>query len=125
MIQGQHWGSLMYFKNRTRQGVTSRWACTVLLVALIPGTGAADDDSVRQAELDAACEAAREKQLAPIRREIEAECIEKKQGDVSFCKRYAAGYNGERPGQGLRFYELPECEAAFEFRKRHRKPGGD
>jgi hypothetical protein len=90
-----------------------------------PTVSVAADEPDRQAELDAACEAARERKLAPIRRKIEAECLAKKQGDEAYCKQYAAGYNGERISGGPRFYELPECEAAFEYRNSHRQPGRD
>lgn len=73
-----------------------------------------------QAELDRRCEDARELKLAPIRADIFAECLEKKQGDETFCRRYADGYNGNRIGGSPRFYELPECQAAFKNRNRRR-----
>jgi hypothetical protein len=59
-------------------------------------------------------------ELAPIRADIYRECLENKQGDDAYCRRSADGYNGNRKGGAARFYELPECEAAFEFRKRSR-----
>ncbi len=99
----------------------------VLLVVLTGTVSMAADavdekqtDAELQAELDRRCEDARELKLAPIREEIFAECLDKKQGDEAFCGRYAAGYNGNRIGASPRFYELPECQAAFEFRNRRR-----
>ncbi|MBL8202083.1 MAG: hypothetical protein JNK40_14035 [Chromatiales bacterium] len=95
-----------------------------LLILLAAVAGAADQsDAERQAELDQRCEAARDEKLAPIREEVYAECLEGRKGDEAYCRRYADGYNGERIGGSPRFYELPECEAAFRFRNRNRKPG--
>jgi hypothetical protein len=98
----------------------------LFLAGLLLATGAiaADQtDAARQAELDRLCEAARDDKLAPIRADIYAECLDGKKGDQGYCRRYADGYNGERIGGSARFYELPECEAAFQFRNRNRKPG--
>ena len=92
-----------------------------LLLFLLTGaaSSAADQsDAEKQAELDQSCEAARERKLAPIREDIYSECLEKKQGDAAYCRRSADAYNGNRPGGAPRFYELPECEAAFNFRNR-------
>jgi hypothetical protein len=94
----------------------------LILLILFAGTvgGEEQSDADKQADLDRRCEAAREKKLAPIRADIYTECLEKKQGDEPYCRRYADGYNGNRIGGSPRFYELPECEAAFEFRNRRR-----
>lgn len=96
----------------------------LLTVLLAVTAGAADQtDARRQAEIDQLCEAARDEKLAPLRADIYAECLEGKRGDEAYCRRYADGYNGERIGGSPRFYELPECEAAFQYRSRDRKPG--
>ena len=81
------------------------------------GLAAASEGQGNQAELDAACEAARQAALAPQRAEIYQECIEKFKKDAAVCEEEAAGYNGNRVGRSPLFYELPECEAAFENRK--------
>ncbi|MBN8279407.1 MAG: hypothetical protein J0M16_02235 [Gammaproteobacteria bacterium] len=96
---------------------------TALLLALLATGAVAGDDADRQAELDRRCEAARDEALAPIRADIYKECLADKRGDDAYCRRYADGYNGERIGGSPRFYELPECQAAFEFRNRDRRPG--
>jgi hypothetical protein len=88
-------------------------------MAAEPGDTKQSDDEV-QAELDRRCEAARQLKLGPIREELFAECLEKKQGDETFCRRNADGYNGNRIGGSPRFYELPECQAAFENRNSSR-----
>jgi hypothetical protein len=96
----------------------------LLLILLAATAGAADEgDAERQAELDRRCEAARDEKLAPLRAEIYEDCLEDRKGDDAYCRRYADGYNGERIGGSPRFYELPECEEAFRFRNRNRKPG--
>lgn len=97
---------------------------SLLLILLATSASAANEGAAeRQAELDRLCEAARDEKLAPIRAEIYEECLEDRKGDDAYCRRYADGYNGERIGGSPRFYELPECEEAFRFRNRNRKPG--
>jgi len=95
-----------------------------LALLLVAGAAASadKDDAERQAELDRRCEAARDQALKPIREDIYRECLAKKRGDEAFCRRDADGYNGDRIGGAPRFYDLPECEKAFEFRNRKRKP---
>ena len=97
---------------------------TTVLLIFIAGLAVAADqtDAGKQAELDRRCEAARAEMLAPVREEIYTECIDGRKGDEVYCRRYADGYNGERIGRSPRFYELPECEAAFKFRNRDRSP---
>jgi hypothetical protein len=97
------------------------WLIILLLMAGAAGAAEPGDDAGKQAELDRLCEAARDKALAPIRDDIYKECLEKKRGDEAYCRRDADGYNGDRIGGSPRFYELPECERAFEFRNRKRR----
>jgi len=104
--------------------VGRRASLLLILLLLAAAAGAADEgDAERQAGLDRRCEAARDEKLAPIRAEIYEDCLEGRKGDDAYCRRYADGYNGERIGGSPRFYELPECEEAFRFRNRNRKPG--
>jgi len=98
-------------------------AATLLLVLCVPAVAGDETDAGRQGELDRRCEAARDEKLAPVREQIYAECLRDRKADEAYCRRYADGYNGERIGGSPRFYELPECEEAFRFRNRDRKPG--
>ena len=72
-----------------------------------------------QAKLDAACEAAREKQLAPLRAGFIEECIEKKQRpDRAACERFYADFGNQSGNRAPLFYDLPECVEAFDYRRR-------
>lgn len=91
----------------------------VLMPAICNGSNAVGDTQSEQAELDAACEAARQTALAPKRSEIYQECIDKFKKSAEVCEKEADGYNGNRVGASPLFYDLPECEAAFEYRNKH------
>jgi hypothetical protein len=71
----------------------------------------------RRAELDWACEAARQVALAPRRQEIYEECINRFGKEETVCRNDANGYNGNRIGGTPLLYELPECEEAFAYRR--------
>jgi hypothetical protein len=76
-----------------------------------------DDRAARQAELDAACEAAREAKLAPLRAQYIEECVAKEQRqDRAACERFYADYGSRTGNQGPLFYDLPECVAAHNHR---------
>jgi len=87
------------------------------MTSICNGLAIADDRQNQQAELDAACEAARQTALAPRKAEIYQECIDKFKKSVEVCEEEASGYNGNRAGRTPLFYDLPECEAAFEYQK--------
>jgi len=93
----------------------------VLVIGLLgAGAGYCQEDqaerSARQAELDRKCEDARQTALAPLKRELYRECMEKR-GDGSVCRDQADAYDGARANRGPMFYDLPECEQAFNYRK--------
>ena len=89
----------------------------VVMTVLSNGLATADDRQAKQAELDAACEAARQIALGPKKAEIYQECINKFKRSIEVCEQEADGYNGNRVGRTPLFYDLAECEAAFEYRK--------
>lgn len=94
---------------------------TVLVAVCASASGAEGERAARQAELDRLCEAARDRALEPLRAEIYQECVDDQRKDPGYCRRYADGFNGERVRGAPRFYELPECVEAFEFkRSQHR-----
>ncbi|MGV6827583.1 MAG: hypothetical protein ACWA5Q_11465 [bacterium] len=85
-----------------------------LCALMVPLTGIARED---QAKLDAACEAAREKKLAPLRRQRVSDCIKNKEMDKKGCESAYSNWNGRTGNQQLPFYDLPECDKAFKNRK--------
>jgi hypothetical protein len=94
-------------------------AAGVLLAGMNAGASLPDEElrRARQAELDQACEAARQAALAPRRQEIYDECLGRADRDEAACRKDANGYNGNRIGGTPLFYDLPECEEAFDFRR--------
>ena len=71
-----------------------------------------------QASLDKSCEDARTIALQPLRLDIYNECLNKFKKDKKTCQEEADAYNGRRINGAPRFYELPQCEKAFNFRKK-------
>lgn len=93
----------------------------VIMLVLTPAVCSGSDDAQgKQAELDAACESARQVALAPRKSEIYQECVDKFKKSAEVCEEEANGYNGNRVGASPRFYDLPECEAAFEYQNKDR-----
>ena len=98
----------------------SAFLCAFLSALLIPqATLAKDNDrSAQQVRLDAECEAARELKLAPEREKYIEECVEKKQkSDRMACEDFYRDYGARSGNRAPLYYDLPECESAFEFRK--------
>jgi len=72
----------------------------------------------KQAELDVACEVARQEKLSPLKARYVEECVEKEQRpDRESCERFYADYGNRSGKRAPLFYDLPECVTAFEFRK--------
>ena len=90
-------------------------AIMALTIMTAPPTHAKDE----QARLDAACEAAREEKLAPLRAGFIDECVEKEQRpDRAACERFYADYGNQSGNRAPLFYDLPECVKAFEYRRK-------
>ena len=84
----------------------------------------ADD---KQQQLDAQCEAAREAKLAPEREQLIQECPAQFDKSLDECRHFYRDYGAAlmRQGEIVRaplYYDLPACEAAFEYRQRYRQP---
>lgn len=107
-----------------RVGLASSVMAVLLLTCLTtPALAARDSDrEARQAELDAACEAAREKKLAPLRKQFIEECVEKKeQPSRQACETFYADYGAQSGNRAPLFYDLPECVEAFEYQNSQRQ----
>jgi hypothetical protein len=105
-----------------------KYSVISLLAALLcvaPLAGAVETEKERigrkQAELDQACESAREVRLQPLRAQAFNECMTAKRSTntAADCTRKSEDVNGNRLGGSPRFYDLPACEAAFKHRKSH------
>jgi hypothetical protein len=97
-----------------KYGISAAVIALTLLVALPAHAGKHSDRE--QAKLDAACEAARESKLAPLRVGFIEECVEKKQRpDRAACERFYADYGNQSGSRAPLFYDLPDCVKAFEY----------
>jgi len=75
----------------------------------------------KQAKLDAVCEQAREKQLAPMRAQFVEECVQnKEQPDRKACETFYADFGAQSGRRAPLFYDLPECVEAFEYQNSQR-----
>lgn len=95
--------------------------CVIVLALLTAAAATAsetdDQRKARQAELNAACEAAREAKLAPLRKQYVETCVQKKERpDRESCVRFYADYGSRTGNRGPLFYDLPECVAADKYR---------
>ena len=89
-------------------------ACLLALLVVAPAAA----DSSRQTELDAACEQARERKLAPERAKFIELCVQKKEReDRAACERFYADYGAQSGNRAPLYYDLPECVTAFENRR--------
>ncbi len=93
----------------------------LLLLLGAAGDGVAEDRAARQAQLDRACEAARQAHLAPLREAAVRKCMRESGRERSACERLHGNY-GERAGnRPALFYDLPECKRAFEYQRSYRR----
>ena len=90
-----------------------------VLICIAPtDLAAGGKDGASQAQLDQACEKARQQKLAPEREKYIEECVTKKQKpDRVACERFYADYGNKSGNRAPLYYDLPECVKAFEFRK--------
>lgn len=105
-------------------GKRSNHLILALCLLLLPvcGLQAGSDREQKQAELDAACEAAREKKLAPLREEMVKQCVRnKEQPDRAACEAYYSDYGARAGSRAPLFYDLPECVKAFDYQASERQ----
>ena len=98
---------------------TKLLAFIALAFSLTSASYAATANEKKQISLDLACETARQQALKPRQKEIYQECRTKFKKSEKVCKDEAKAYNGNRIGGAPLFYELPACEKAFDYRKKH------
>ena len=98
---------------------------SILLMLLIASpTLAKESRQDKQNRLDGACEVARQKKLAPLRKQIVEECVTNKElPSRKECERFYSDYGQRMGGRAPLFYDLPECVEAFEFQQSARSSG--
>jgi hypothetical protein len=80
------------------------------------------DREAKQARLDAACEAAREEKLAPMREGFVEECVrEGHQRSREACEDFYADFGAQSGNRAPLFFDLPECVEAFDFQNSQRR----
>lgn len=79
-----------------------------------------DEYRTQQAYLDQACEAARERKLAPERQRFIEECENDSQRIGPDCKNFYSTYGDRTGSQAPLYYDLPECVQPHEYRKNYR-----
>jgi len=99
----------------------------ILLLLLPPVVHAqSEEDLKRFAELDRKCEAARERKLAPLRKEKIEACVKNDKRTRADCEDEFAEFGntkGKAGGGAISgmFYDLPECVAATAARSQYRQ----
>lgn len=104
-------------------------AVTLLALAalLVSTAGESESDAereARQAELDRACEAAREDKLRPLRQHLVQQCVDEGEFESrEVCQAYYADYGARSGNRAPLFYDLPPCVEAFEYAQSERSSG--
>jgi len=101
---------------------------TLLILIVVPAAVLAqsEQEMKRYEELDHQCEAAREKKLAPLRKEKIEACVKNDKRPRADCEDEFAEYGNTRGkagggAVGGMFYDLPECVAAAAARSQYRQ----
>jgi hypothetical protein len=94
-----------------------KYLVSIVLIMLLAGPALAKESREdKQAKLDGACEVARQKKLAPMRKQFVEECVANKElPNRKECERFYSDYGNRMGGRAPLFYDLPECETAFEY----------
>ena len=93
----------------------------MLASAVVQADKLGEEREAKQAELDAACEAARQEKLILARAQYIEECVETKMlADRETCERFYGDYGESSANQAPLFYDLPTCEIAHEHRNSYR-----
>jgi hypothetical protein len=91
----------------------------IVVSATLPLAFAEDQDAVKR-QLDQACEVARLEKLRPIREKFAAECVADWDRSQEYCDRFYSDYGNQGGDQAVLFYDLPQCEKAWNYRQSYR-----
>jgi hypothetical protein len=100
---------------RSKSGM-NRIMAAMFCALLSASAPAAADDEAAVRELEAQCQAERQRRLAAVRSELIAECKANRRNDPAFCERFYRHYGDGGPGVAPMFIDLPECVTAFAAR---------
>lgn len=92
---------------------------TIILASFLSPAIAEDRQAIQQ-QLDQACEAVRLEKLQPIREKFAAECVADWDRSQEYCDRFYSDYGNQGGDQAVLFYDLPECEKAWNYRRSYR-----
>jgi len=92
-----------------------------LMVSTLTTLAVAEDRQAIQQQLDQACEAVRLEKLRPIREKYAAECVAEWDRSQEYCDRFYSDYGNQGGDQPVLFYDLPECEKAWNYRQSYRR----
>jgi len=96
----------------------------IVLIFIVTSVDAVADRNrdQEQARLDAVCEQAREKKLAPMRAQFVEECVQnEQQRDRKACENFYADFGAQSGNRAPLFFDLPECVEAFEYQNSQRQ----
>lgn len=91
------------------------------LIMTVSSFAIAEDRESVQRQLDAACESVRIEKLQPIREQYAAECVADWDRSQEYCDRFYSDYGNQGGAQAVLFYDLPECEKAWNYRQSYRR----
>lgn len=98
---------------------------TFILAGLLSISSSADASAkekqrkAQQEKLDLACAQAREKKIAPLRKEIVKECVDSGR-TKKYCEDFNKDYGAKMGNRAPLFMDLPECVEAFEYKRSYR-----
>jgi len=93
----------------------------IALVGVTATSTASEVDRVeKQKQMDIACEVARQKKLAPLKKQYTQECVTKGK-DQAYCERFYSDYGDRMGSRAPLFYDIAECVAAFKYKNSYRK----
>lgn len=95
---------------------------STLILSTFAGSTLANDREAKQQKLNEACEAARLELLKPIREKYAAQCVEERNESQEYCDRFYSTYGNQGGGQTPLFYDIPECEKAWDYLNSYRRP---
>lgn len=93
---------------------------TILLMGFFIPAIAEDRQDIQQ-QLDQACEAVRLEKLQPIREKYAAQCVAEWDRSQEYCDRFYSDYGNQSDDREVLFYDLPECEKAWNYRQSYRR----